>query len=173
MGVMNWWVGKISRTQAAVNGSNLPTQHNINPALALTSSHLPTPQSPGDYSSISIPQLPSPDFCSDEDREIAAQIRIQASQGKKNAILVMNDLLRADEFAAEVEEHYYGPYREGLVTNYKRRVGAKTGDMKRLHKTRVFQQNAVSSVEKARDNANRAISEVRSQRQIIAASWNN
>lgn len=149
-----------------------PITDNISPGLALVDSGSgPTPQNPGDYSSINVPQLQNPNFADENARKWSEEVKQKAKEGKKNAIAVMNNLAAADQLATETEEHYYGDYREALATNYKRRTTAKSNDMKRLHSVRVHQANTVHKVNQASISANEAIAQIGQKKKEIAENW--
>ncbi|NES64215.1 MAG: hypothetical protein F6K24_02570 [Okeania sp. SIO2D1] len=170
MSIMNWWLGKINKS--GVLAQTKPHTHKIYPELSITApDNIPTPQNPGSYHSISTPQLDKPDFCTAEAKQWSEEIKLQAKEGKVNAIAVMNNLQSADEYAVDVEEYFYGDYRKGLANNYKRRVSAKASDMRRMHGLRTHQEKTLYGVRNADKAANEAILEVGKKKEEIAESW--
>ena len=167
---MNWWLGKLNKSGPLA--VTKPITDNISPALALVDSGSgPTPQNPGDYRSINISQMERPNFASKADRKQSEQIRKIAKDGETNAIAVMNNLAAADKSAVKVEKYYYGTYRQILTDNYKERIKAKAGDMKRLHKTRVYQANTIHGVNQASSSANDAIARIGQKKKEIENDW--
>ena len=170
MGIMNWWLGKLNKSGPLA--ATKPITDNISPGLALVNSGSgPTPQNPGDYSSINVPQLQNPNFPDENARKWSEEVKQKAKEGKKNAIAVMNNLAAADQLATETEEYYYGDYREALATNYKRRTTAKSNDMKRLHTVRVHQANTIYKVNQASTSAREAIAQIGQKKKEIAEHW--
>ena len=170
MGFMNWWLGKLNKSGPLA--VTKPITDNISAGLALVDSGSgPTPQNPGLYQSIDVPQLQCPNFASKADRKKSEQIRKMAKDGETNAIAVMNNLAAADKSAVKVEKHYYGPYRQTLADNYKERIKVKAGDMKRLHKTRVYQANTIHGVNQASNSANDAIARIGQKKKEIENDW--
>ena len=151
-----------------------PYTDRLNPGLILVDNGFgPTPQNPGDYRSINVPQLQCPNFATKADREKSEQIKNMAKEGETNAIAVMKNLAAADSSAVAVEEYYYGTYRENLTDNHKRRTTLKAADMARLHSVRVHQAKATNKVNQASISANEAIAQIRQKKQEIAKSWGN
>lgn len=172
MSIMNKLLGIINKSGAL--GEFKPYSDGLNPGLILNNNGAgPTPQNPGDYRSIDVPQLQFPSFASKADRERSEQIRKMAKEGEVNAKAVMENLAAADTSAVAVEEYYYGAYREKLTDNNKRRTTIKASDMARLHKARVHQAKATNKVNQASISANEAIAQIRHKKQEIAKSWGN
>ena len=170
MGIMNWWLGKLNKSGPLA--VTKPITNNISPGLALVDCGSgPTPQNPGNYNSINVPQLQNPNFADENAKKWSEEVKQKAKEGKKNAIAVMNNLAAADQLATETEEHYYGDYREALTGNYKRRTTAKSNDMKRLHGVRVHQANTVYKVNQASIAANEAIAKIYEKKKEIADNW--
>ena len=170
MGIMNWWLGKLNKSGPLA--ATKPITDNISAGLALVNNGSgPTPQNPGDYSSINVPQLQNPNFADENARKWSEEVKQKAKEGKKNAIAVMNNLAAADQLATETEEYYYGDYREALATNYKRRTTAKSNDMKRLHTVRVHQANTIYKVNQASTSASEAIAQIGQKKKEIAENW--
>ena len=170
MTIMNKLLGIINKSGPLA--ATKPITDNISPGLALVNSGSgPTPQNPGDYSSINVPQLQNPNFADENARKWSEEVKQKAKEGKKNAIAVMNNLAAADQLATETEEYYYGDYREALATNYKRRTTAKSNDMKRLHTVRVHQANTIYKVNQASTSAREAIAQIGQKKNEIAENW--
>ena len=170
MTIMNKLLGIINKSGPLA--ATKPITDNISPGLALVNSGSgPTPQNPGDYSSINVPQLQNPNFPDENARKWSEEVKQKAKEGKKNAIAVMNNLAAADQLATETEEYYYGDYREALATNYKRRTTAKSNDMKRLHTVRVHQANTIYKVNQASTSAREAIAQIGQKKKEIAEHW--
>ena len=170
MTIMNKLLGIINKSGPLA--ATKPITDNISPGLALVNSGSgPTPQNPGEYRSINVPQLQNPNFADENARKWSEDVKQQAKEGKKNAIAVMNNLAAADQLATETEEYYYNDYREALTTNYKRRTTAKTNDMKRLHTVRVHQANTIYKVNQASIAAKEAIAQIGKKKKEIAENW--
>ena len=169
---MNKILGAINKSGSLAETQ--PYTDRLNPgSILLDNGSGPTPQNPGLYQSIDVPQLECPSFASKADRERSEQIKDMAKEGKTNAIAVMNNLAAADKFAVETEEYYYGTYRQTLTENYQERIKLKAGDMSRLHKVRVHQAKATDKVNQASISAKEAIAQIRQKKQEIAKSWGN
>lgn len=172
MSIMNKLLGMLNKSGAL--GEFKPYNDGLNPGLILNNNGAgPTPQNPGLYQSIDVPQLQCPSFASKTDRERSEQIKNMAKEGEVNAIAVMKNLAAADSSAVAVEEYYYGAYRENLADNHKRRTTVKAADMARLHKVRVHQAKATDKVNQASISAKEAIAQIRQKKQEIAKSWGN
>lgn len=172
MGIMNLWLGRLNKS--GILAETQPHTHRLNPGEILVNNGAgPTPQNPGLYQSIDVPQLQCPSFASKADRERSEQIKNMAKEGETNAIAVMKNLAAADTSAVAVEEYYYGTYRENLADNNKRRTTLKAADMARLHNVRVHQAKATHKVNQASITANEAIAQIRQKKQEIAKSWGN
>ena len=172
MGIMNILLGKLNKKGALA--VTQPKTDRLNPGEILVNNGAgPTPQNPGLFGSIEVPQLDQPNFATDEDRERSEAIKKMAKEGEKNAIAVMNNLAAADESAANVEEHFYGPYHGALNNNYKRRLTVKGADMTRLHKTRIHQANIMNRVNQTSNAANEAIAQIGKKKEEIAEGWWN
>ena len=170
MTIMNKLLGIINKSGPLA--APKPITDNISPGLALVNSGSgPTPQNPGEYRSINVPQLQNPNFADENARKWSEDVKQQAKEGKKNAIAVMNNLAAADQLATETEEYYYNDYREAITTNYKRRTTAKTNDMKRLHTVRVHQANTIYKVNQASIAAKEAIAQIGKKKKEIAENW--
>ena len=170
MTIMNKLLGIINKSGPLA--ATKPITDNISPGLALVNSGSgPTPQNPGEYRSINVPQLQNPNFADENARKWSEEVKQKAKEGKKNAIAVMNNLAAADQLATETEEYYYGDYREALATNYKRRTTAKSNDMKRLHTVRVHQANTIYKVNQASIAAKEAIAQIGKKKKEIAEHW--
>lgn len=172
MTIMNKILGIINKS--GVLGELKPYNDSLNPGLILVNNGAgPTPQNPGLYQSIDVPQLERPNFASKADRERSEQIRKMAKEGAADAITVMKNLAAADKFAVEAEEYYYGTYRQTLAENYNQRIDVKARDMANMHKVRVRQAKATDKVNQASNSANEAIAKIGQKKQEIAASWGN
>ena len=170
MSIMNKILGIINKSGAL--GEFKPYNDSLNPGLILNNNGAgPTPQNPGEYRSINVPQLQNPNFADENARKWSEDVKQQAKEGKKNAIAVMNNLAAADQLATETEEYYYNDYREAITTNYKRRTTAKTNDMKRLHTVRVHQANTIYKVNQASIAAKEAIAQIGKKKKEIAENW--
>ena len=172
MSIMNRLLGAINKSGSLAETQ--PYTDRLNPgSILLDNGAGPTPQNPGLYQSIDVPQLQRPSFASKADKEKSEEIKNMAKEGKTNAIAVMNNLAAADKFAVETEEYYYGTYRQTLAENYNQRIDAKARDMANMHKVRVKQAKATDRVNQASISASEAIAQIRQKKQEIAKSWGN
>ena len=170
MTIMNKILGIINKSGALREFK--PYNDSLNPGLILNNNGAgPTPQNPGLYQSIDVPQLQFPSFASKADREKSEQIKNMAKEGETNAIAVMKNLAAADTSAVAVEEYYYGTYRENLTDNNKRRTTLKAADMARLHSVRVHQAKATNKVNQASIAAKEAIAQIGKKKKEIAENW--
>ena len=172
MGIMNLWLGRLNKS--GILAETQPHTHRLNPGeILVNNGSSPTPQNPGLYQSIDVPQLQCPSFASKADKEKSEEIKNMAKEGKTNAITVMNNLAAADKFAMETEEYYYGTYRQTLAENYNQRIDIKARDMASMHKVRVKQAKVLDKVNQASISASEAIAQIRQKKQEIAKSWGN
>lgn len=172
MTIMNKLLGILNKKGSLAETQ--PYTDRLNPgSILVDNGSSPTPQNPGEYSSINVPQLQCPIFATKADREKSEHIKNMAKDGKTNAIAVMNNLAAADKFAVETEEYYYGTYRQTLTENYNQRIDVKARDMANMHKLRIRQAKATDKVNQASIAANEAIAQIRQKKQEIAKSWGN